>query len=125
MMRRLLPLAVLLVGLVLALAPVTSEPAPPLCRVTVAAAPEALPGLYTVAIRTTTTLSGEPCPPTGYAIVRLESGRVYPWASAAPDRPFIRSGVPWYWRASWQARSGRAYPLPLSLAPPQFFQATP
>ena len=90
----------------------------PLCRVEARASPE-LPGIYTVTVSTTTTLTGLPCPANGYAVVRLESGRQYPLTVVTPDRPMRRPGIPWYWRLAWQSISGRLYRVQIpGLAPP-------
>ena len=99
------PLAVLLVGaafLIAAAAP--GGPAPPLCRVERFAVPGALPGFYTVVVRTV-----PDCPPDGHAYVRLESGRVYPWREITPGQRVTYKGVPWYWRGAWRAASGIVY----------------
>ena len=71
MIRSVLALSVLLTA---AAAPLPKPP--PLCRVVAQATPSFLLGTYTVQVKTTTTLSGQPCPSGGYARVRLESGRV-------------------------------------------------
>ena len=103
-----LALAALLIGAASA-APLPSSPSPPLCRVEAQAMPGFLLGTYTVQISTTTTLSGQPCPPDGYANVRLESGRVYPWRTITPGSPTTYYGVPFYWRGGWQSLGGRVY----------------
>ncbi|GGR39741.1 hypothetical protein [Deinococcus ruber] len=81
----------------------------PLCRVEAIAVPDETPGLYTVTVQTTTTLQGQPCPADGYALIRLESGRQYPLSAVVPGVPFVRSGIPWYWRVMWRALSGKVY----------------
>ncbi|ULH17333.1 hypothetical protein MF271_19275 (plasmid) [Deinococcus sp. KNUC1210] len=94
------------------LSPPALQPAP-LCRVEAAAVPDDTPGLYTVTVQTTTTLTGQPCPPDGYALIRLESGRQYPLSAVVPGVPFVRSGIPWYWRVMWRALSGKVYRVPI------------
>ena len=109
-------LAALLLGAVAA-APLPKPP--PLCRVVASATPEMVPGLYTIRATVDTTLSGLPCPPDGYAYVRLQSGRTYPLTLVLPNVPFERSGIPWYWRLDWRSQSGRMYRVPLpDLKPP-------
>jgi hypothetical protein len=94
-------LVLALPGLALVAAPTVP---PPRCAVERSAVAEPLPGLYTVTLRTVST-----CPPGGYARVRLQSGRVYPWREVKPGRPAVYKGVPWYWRGGWEAASGRVY----------------
>lgn len=77
---------------------------PPLCRVDRSAVPGAIPGTYTVTLRTV-----PDCPPNGYARVRLESGRIYPWRTVTPDRPARYRGIPWWWMGAWESASGRIY----------------
>jgi hypothetical protein len=117
----------LLAGLLLSAGGARPVPTgPPLCQVVASATPESLPGLYTITVETTTAVGGAgPCPPSGYAIVRLESGRVYPWASVGPGRPFVRPGLPWYFRLVWQARSGRTYSVPVRGLTPPFSEVAP
>ena len=85
-------------------APPAGGPAPPLCRVDRSAVPGAIPGTYTVTLRTV-----PDCPPDGHAYVRLESGRVYPWREITPGQRVTYKGVPWYWRGAWRAASGIVY----------------
>jgi hypothetical protein len=85
----------------------------PLCRVQAVASSSFVLGFYKVTVRTTETLSGQPCPPNGYAVIRLEGGRQYPLTVVTPAKPFVRFGVPWYWRLSWQAISGALYGVPV------------
>ncbi len=92
----------------------------PLCRVQANATRAGPPGMYTVRVTTTTTLQGAPCPPDGYALVQLESGRIYPVAVVTPDRPFRRAGIPWYWVLTWHATSGKRYPVPIRNFDPPF-----
>ena len=99
---RLVPLCALLIGATLSLS--AAAPDPPLCRVERFAVPGALPGFYTVVVRTV-----PDCPPNGYARVRLESGRIYPWRTVTPDRPARYRGVPWWWVGAWESASGRIY----------------
>jgi len=96
----------LMFGAASAAAPPSSAP---LCRVQAFASPNGLPGMYTVQVATTTTLSGAPCPSDGYALVQLEGGRQYPLTVVTPDMPFQRIGIPWYWVLKWQALSGKFY----------------
>jgi hypothetical protein len=102
-------LAALLIGA--ASAADASSPSPPLCRVEANATPSFLLGTYTIFVKTTTTLNGQPCPADGYANVRLESGRVYPWRTVTPDSPTTYYGTPFYWRAAWESQSGRVYTI--------------
>jgi hypothetical protein len=97
----------------LALLTSAAPPDPPLCRVTADALPTAVRGIYTVRVSTTTTLAGQPCPPNGYATVRLESGRVYPFKTARPNAPAVFRGIPWYWEGAWRSQSGRTYRFPI------------
>ena len=110
-MLRFLALA-LLIGA--ASAGVTSDGAPPqpLCRVTALAESDHLPGIYTVTVRVAGTLSGKPCA-NGYALVQFDGGRTYPLSFVRAGEPYIRSGIPWYWRLYWTASSGKRYPVPL------------
>jgi len=101
---------VLLAALILGAASAAAPPSPaPLCRVQAIASSNGLPGMYAAQVITTTTLSGAPCPPNGYALVQLEGGRQYPLTVVTPDMPFRRSGIPWYWVLKWQALSGKFY----------------
>ena len=110
---------VLLAALMLGAASFTPVAPPPLCRVVASATPEMVPGLYTIRATVSTTLGGLPCPPDGYAYIRLQSGRVYPLTLVLPNVPFERSGIPWYWRLEWRSQSGRMYRVPLpDLKPP-------
>lgn len=90
-----------------------SPPAePPLCRVRAATTQDATPGFYTVVIA----LRPE-CPPDAVADVRFESfvGGSHPSEPRlfriTRDEPLIRSGIPWFWRGAWVAKSGRSYPF--------------
>ena len=108
-----LALAALLIGAA------SAAPGPPLCRVEANATPSFLLGTYTVQLTTTTTLDGQRCPANGYANVRLESGRVYPWRTVTPGSPTTYYGTPFYWRAAWEAQSGRVYTINIhGLLPP-------
>ena len=95
-MRRALPLLLALL--------LPSAGALTLCRVDRSATPTRVPGIYNVTIRTV-----PECPEDGYAVVRLASGREYPWEVLSPGRPFTWRGVPWYWRGQWVAESGKIY----------------
>ena len=94
---------------------ITTDPAPPLplCRVVAVARPEQLPGLYTVTVRVTATLGGAACGVNGYALVQFDGGRKYPLSAVRTGEPYMRSGIPWYWRLYWTASSGKRYPVPL------------
>lgn len=106
----LLPILPLLLG---------ASPAPPLCRVQAVPSPTQIPGIYTVRVLTTTTLAGQSCPANGYAVVRLEAGRVYPYKTARPGSPALFRGVPWYWEGTWRASSGTTYRFPIpGMLPP-------
>ena len=85
----------------------------PLCRVVAIARPEQLPGLYTVTVRVTATLGGAPCGVDGYALVQFDGGRKYPLSAVRAGEPYMRFGIPWYWRLYWTASSGKRYPVPL------------
>ena len=93
----------------------TSDPNPPLplCRVVAQVRSEQLPGLYTVTVRVTATLGGAPCGVDGYALVQFDGGRKYPLSAVRTGEPYMRSGIPWYWRLYWTSASGKRYPVPL------------
>lgn len=75
----------------------------------------ATPGIYTIYV------SVKPdCPERGYARVRIESGRVYPWRTLTPTQGTVFRGVPWYHRLSWQAQSGKAWPVVLKIPAPRW-----
>lgn len=101
-MRRTLLAALTGAAFLVALASGTDPP--PLCRVDRSAVPGAIPGTYTVTLRTV-----PDCPPNGYARVRLESGRIYPWRTVTPGHPARYRGVPWWWIGAWESASGRIY----------------
>ena len=90
----------------------STPPLPP-CRVAARVQSEQLPGLYTVTVRVTATLSGNPCGVDGYALVQFDGGRRYPLASVRTGEPYLRSGIPWYWRLYWLSASGKRYRVPL------------
>lgn len=96
-------------------ADVTSDVAPalPLCRVAAQIQPSQLPGIYTVTVRVTSAVSGGVCGSAGYALVQFDGGRKYPLTAVSAGDPYVRSGVPWYWRLYWTASSGKRYPVPL------------
>lgn len=94
-MRRALVLALLLAG---------SAGAVTLCRVDRTSRPGLIPGMYTVTISTV-----PDCPPDGLAIVRLISGRAYPFEVVTPGNPYVERGVPWYWKAQWASASRKLY----------------
>lgn len=84
-----------------------TRPPPVLCRAQASATHAGTPGVHHV------TLSTRPdCPPGGYARVRMESGRVYPWRVIRPGQPTTFRGVPCWWTARWEAASGRTYIIP-------------
>lgn len=90
------------------------SPTPPLCRVIATTTQDTIPGFYTVTVRLR-----PGCPQDAVANVRLESyvGGGHPsepiWLRITYTEPLIRSGVPWYWRGSWESKSGLAYPFKL------------
>lgn len=114
----------LLVGA--ASAGVTSDAAPrqPLCRVTAQAESDHLPGIYTVTVRVAGTLSGKPCA-NGYALVQFDGGRTYPLSAVRAGEPYVRSGIPWYWRLYWLSASGKRYRVPLPGFYPPFADPSP
>lgn len=86
---------------------------PPLCAAQARTTPTSVPGFY----RVTISLAPD-CAADAVADVRLESyvGGTYPrrgWWRVTRRTPLVRDGVPWYWRASWRAASGKPYPLPV------------
>lgn len=106
MKRAILVLAALLTGSLPALAGVTAL-APVLCRVVATTAPGLTPGTYTVTVQTR-----PECPANGYALVRAESGRIYPWQVVTPQKKSVYRGIPWYWVLTWRAASGKKYTIP-------------
>ena len=85
----------------------------PLCRVVATTQSDQLPGLYTVTVRVTNALTGGACGSAGYALVQFDGGRRYPVSAVSAGDPYVRSGIPWYWRLYWTASSGKRYPVPL------------
>lgn len=87
---------------------------PPRCRAVAQATPTQAPGIYNVTIST----RPDACPAGGVARVRMESGRIYPWRTIRPGQPTTFRGVPWWWRATWEAQSGKTYTLPTNMHAP-------
>ena len=106
---------------------IVTNPAPPLplCRVVAQVRSEQLPGLYTVTVRVTATLGGAPCGVDGYALVQFDGGRKYPLSAVRTGEPYMRSGIPWYWRLYWLSASGKRYPVPLLGMHPPFSTTSP
>lgn len=90
-----------------ALAGLAVIPPRTLCRVEVVTTPALIAGTYNIKITTR-----PECPPNGYAFVRAESGRIYPWRMVTPGQPATVRGVAWWWRITWQAASGKRYTVP-------------
>ena len=85
----------------------------PLCRVVAQTQPSQIPGIYTATVRVTSALTGGSCGTAGYALVQFDGGRTYPLTAVSAGDPYVRSGVPWYWRLYWTSASGKRYPVPL------------
>ena len=103
-MRRIVLLAMVLA---LPLVALTAPLAAPLCRVQGGVQRNALKS-YTVTFTTR-----PECPENGYALVRMTGGAITPWRTVTPGIPAVFYRVPWYWRAEWQAASGKTYRIPL------------
>ena len=93
----------------LATAPTPPAPAAVYCPVEASATPNSTPGFYTVTVSLAVS-----CPPGAVAEIHLESyiGGAYPhpqWFQVTADRPFVRSGIPWYWRLARRVISGFVY----------------
>lgn len=80
----------------------------PRCRAITEAVQTPMPGIYNVTIST----RPDACPAGGIARVRMESGRIYPWRTITPTSPTTFRGVPCWWRATWEAASGKTYTIP-------------
>lgn len=75
-----------------------------LCQVDRQAYPSFLPGIYRVVISVKSD-----CPPEGYAVVRLVSGRQYPWEVIWKGHPYEERGVPWYWKGQSLSNNAKVY----------------